>query len=54
MIILNLQTQTTERRTTVMIKGWASVVPSLFAADQRDQKSWHLLEDWAGSFGKRS
>lgn len=57
MTILNLQVQTyiTERgpgTSTVMIKARASVVPSLFTQDQGDGKSWHLLEDWIGSFWK--
>lgn len=38
----------------MMIKARVSVVPSLFAEDQRDEKSWHLLEDWTGSFWKRN
>lgn len=59
MAILNLQVQslTTERgpgTPTVMIKARASVVPSLFTEDQGDEKSWHLLEDWVGSFWKRN
>lgn len=59
MAILNLQihTRITERgpgTPTVMIKARASVVPSLSAEDQRDEKSWHLLEDWTGSFWKRN
>lgn len=37
-----------------MIKARASVVPSLFAEDKRDEKPWHLLDDWIGSFWKRS
>lgn len=35
---------------TVMIKVRAFVAPSFFTEEQKDETSWHPVEDWIGSF----